>query len=61
MDFHANFNKKYSFSKNENYKLPPVDLFYSTDGEVYEELEKIKVNLNEEKSRLNHFKIEGKN
>ncbi|KAG5678577.1 hypothetical protein PVAND_008239 [Polypedilum vanderplanki] len=57
MDFLTNFNKKFNFT-NENYKLPPIDYFYSTDSEAYDLLEKIKNELNAEKSKLNDKKIE---
>ena len=61
MELYSNFNKKFSF-KNENYLLPESEHFFqeNTVVENYEALQIIKRILNFVKSKLNHYKIEGK-
>lgn len=53
------FNKKFNFIKNPNWKIPHHDEFYSTSTKKYEPLQVIKSILNFVKHKLDDYKIEG--
>ena len=62
MELYNNFNKKFSF-KNDNCILPDAEYFFQEGVQIqnYEALQMIKRILNFVKSKLNNYKIEGKN
>jgi hypothetical protein len=54
------FNKKFNFTKNNDWIIPDCDLFYSGGNKKHESLQVIKSILNYVKHKLDEFKIEGK-